>query len=768
MRPNPYSMHEYRTERLPKLKESNPTFRHDLKDTFKLVFNEPLWHRGPQVISQSPGEADPTLALPSEHLPGGQPAAQVLVGNQPQPEPHPAQQQAVAEPEQGPHPPRPAPDAINGDPDIPLLSSSDSDSGSGADSDWLSDLEAEDFGADRAEFQRLRAGGGARAQRNQAPAQVQQEGLEEQPPPQPPQRLQQEQQHPQGRQAAEEGVRYMALLRGHSEFAHSSAGSYPLYRGAYVYGFPYAPYGGSVSPSVMLPRGAAAAAADATALARRVHALAVVAVRRLYFLVVTSALVAGAAAVASATDTATSLAAAAPRTLRTVMWAIRASLSYKRFQASCYGADTEHDEAYQAALSQLHTYWAKQLLAVCRRNGGVYVKAGQFAAAFGGVPREYRTVLSQLEDRAVPNPYKVVRRALERELGGPERVDSVFSSFSRRATAAASLAQVHKAVLADGREVAVKVQYPGLASSVAADLATMKALAAAASALFPDIRLAWLYEELAAKLEVELDFRNEIRNSRRFQSVLRDAGEGGRVVVPELHEGLCSSKVLIMEWIEGAKITDVEALQRQGINPRLVGRQLVKLFGELMFIHGYVHGDPHPGNLMVRPKGRPNFLRWLFRGTRRDFEIVVLDHGTYLEMASCNISWDSSSQLAVAPELRQQFCQLWCAAVMHDEATQADISTDMAGERGGRVLPLLLTQRARNRAEERALRERIGVRTLGDMTSLLSTVSRHLVDLLRVVTVMMLVGLSLWSAGSSVVGRVLGTVVALLEEALFS
>ncbi|GIL77243.1 hypothetical protein Vretimale_3082 [Volvox reticuliferus] len=610
-------------------------------------------------------------------------------------------------------------------------------------------------------------------------------------------------------------VRYMALLRGHSEFAHS--GSYPLYRGAYVYGYPYAPYGGSVStPSAPLPRGAAVVAADASALARRVYAFVAVVVRRLYIAVMASAFMAGATSVAAATDTATSLAAAAPRTLRAVVWALRASLSYKRFQASCYGADTEHDEAYQAALSQLHTYWAKQLLAVCRRNGGVYVKAGQFAGAFGGVPREYRTVLSQLEDRAVPKPYKMVRRALERELGGPERVDSIFSSFNRRATAAASLAQVHKAKLADGREVAVKVQYPGLASSVSADLATMRTLAAAASALFPDIKLKWLYEDLADKLKVELDFRSEIHNSRRFQMVLAEAGEWGRVVVPELHEGLCSSKVLVMEWIDGSKITDVEALQRQGINPRLVGRQLVKLFGKLMFVYGYVHGDPHPGNLMVRPKGRPSWLRWLLRGTRRGFEIVVLDHGTYLE---------------VAPELRQQFCQLWCAAVMRDEVTQTDISTEMAGERGGRVLPLLLTQRARNVAEERALRERIGVRTLGDMTSLLSTVSRNLVELLRVVTVVRtasaalgvtmaerlqiysvvaagglppvapwwrwrgreagtadgiylhrsfaslgyrtklkcrLVGLGIWSVGSSVLGRLLGTVVALVEEALFT
>ncbi|GFR41974.1 hypothetical protein Agub_g2774, partial [Astrephomene gubernaculifera] len=552
-------------------------------------------------------------------------------------------------------------------------------------------------------------------------------------------------------------VRYLALLRGHSEFAHSSGGaSYPLHRGPYVYGFPYAPYGGGVAASKVstaastsaaaaaaaaLPPGAAAVAADATVLARRLHGATAAVLRRLYVMVIASAVVAGASAVmagasavASATDTAASLAAAAPRTMRTVVWAVRASLSYKRFEASCAGADTEADAGYQAALSQLHTYWAHKLLEVCRRNGGVYVKAGQFAAAFGGVPREYRTVLAQLEDRAVPRPYSTVRRALERELGGAARVDSLFSAFNTRATAAASLAQVHKAVLADGREVAVKIQYPGLAASVSADLAVMRLLAGAAGALFPAIRLGWLQEELRGKLAGEMDFRNEVRNAARFRAVLADcdsAGGGGgggsgggrpgaRVAVPSFHEELCGPKVLVMEWVEGCKITDVEALQRQGINPRLVGRQLVRLFGELMFLRGYVHGDPHPGNLMVRAIGRPSWLRWLLRGSRRDWEVVVLDHGTYLE---------------VEPRLRQQFCQLWCAVVMRDEGTQADISTAMAGERGGKILPLLLTQRARNPAEERALRERLGIRGFGDMSALLAAVSRHLVELLRVVTV---------------------------------
>lgn len=152
-------------------------------------------------------------------------------------------------------------------------------------------------------------------------------------------------------------VRYLALLRGHSDFAHSAAGAYPLYRGPYVYGYPYAPYGGSTpaaaggvaaklaSLSVPPPGGSAAAAAaasltgpaavaaaDATWLARRVHGTGRVVARRAYATLMAVLVAIGATALASATDAAAGLAAAAPRTLRTVLWAVRASLSYKRFQ----------------------------------------------------------------------------------------------------------------------------------------------------------------------------------------------------------------------------------------------------------------------------------------------------------------------------------------------------------------------------------------------------------------------------------------------------
>ncbi|WIA14941.1 hypothetical protein OEZ85_001652 [Tetradesmus obliquus] len=464
-----------------------------------------------------------------------------------------------------------------------------------------------------------------------------------------------------------------------------------------------------------------------------------------------------AAAAVKAGDDILALIGSLPRTLRTLQWAVQAAVGYKRLMMSL--APDLDPEGYNAAISNLHNFWAQRLTEVCRANGGVYVKAGQFAAAFGAVPNEYRKHLALLQDKAKPRPFHVVDRVLRLELGAG--AEEVFAEFSAEATAAASLAQVHKARLADGRQVAVKVQYPGLRGAANADLTTLGCLSRAAQALFPEFRLGWLFEELQLKLTEELDFHVEIHNAQKLMSCMypssSSGGGGGSgscssrcsadsrcgVTVPTAHAGLCTSKILTMEWIDGLKVNDSAALRAARISPHAVGRAMDEAFAEMTFVHGYIHSDPHPGNIMVRPTGRRGLLSWLLRGTWQPFEVVLslcrrgllswLLRGTWQPFEV--VLLDHGSYLSISNRLRQQYCQLWCSLFAGDSAGAAAVAIDLGGQRAGQILPVILTQRGRNKEEQKEMQRAAGVASFGDITQLLATAPRDVVELLRIAAV---------------------------------
>lgn len=401
-----------------------------------------------------------------------------------------------------------------------------------------------------------------------------------------------------------------------------------------------------------------------------------------------------------------------PRTRRALMWALRAGYAYK--QAALYGPSESEEHAVY--VSELHGFWATRLLETCRQNGGVYVKAGQFAAAFGAVPMEYRRQLQLLQDKASPRPFKKIDRVIKQEFG--YGADIVFAEFARDATAAASLAQVHRAKLYNGKEVAVKIQYPGLSSAVHADLATLSLLSRVAALAFPRFNLGWLLTELKVKLREELDFTVEVHNSGKLRQFL---AKGSCLTVPKIFVEFTSSKIITMEWVEGYKVSDVDTLRRHHISPRAVGLQLERAFADMMLVHGWVHADPHPGNIMVRPKGRKGLLSWLFNGSYQPFEIVLLDHGTYA---------------AIPTALRRQYCQLWCAMFIQDAEKSGTAAMAMGGQRAAQVLPVILQSKASNRQESERVKKKIGMQSFGDLTELLAYAPRDLVELLRITAVL--------------------------------
>ncbi len=262
-----------------------------------------------------------------------------------------------------------------------------------------------------------------------------------------------------------------------------------------------------------------------------------------------------------------------------------------------------------------HRRWATRALDAAEALGGVLIKAGQFASTRPDLlPPAYTTTLSSLQDRVPPQPYPVVREALSRELGRPP--EEVFSDFGREPVAAASIAQVHRARLGDGREVAVKVQYPGIEGLVEADLEALEAIFEAVARLEPGVRLKPIADYLRWTLPLELDFRREARSIASLGDTLSGRDD---VVVPGVVEELTTGRLLVMEFVEGVKITDAEGLRAAGLDLRRVAELLNDAYAEQLFTHGVLHADPHPGNLLVQQ-------------TRSGPRLVLLDHGLTLEL----------------------------------------------------------------------------------------------------------------------------------------
>ena len=260
-----------------------------------------------------------------------------------------------------------------------------------------------------------------------------------------------------------------------------------------------------------------------------------------------------------------------------------------------------------------HRRGAARVLDAASELGGTLIKAAQFASSRPDLlPAPYIEKLSTLQDRVPPRPWRVIERALERELGRNPK--EVFSAIEPRPIAAASIAQVHRAYLRSGRAVALKVQYPGISELVEADLGALETVFSGLNAVEPDVRLQPIADYLRWTLPMELDFLREAGAIRDLKKALEDRDD---VLIPGVVEGLTTERLLVMDLMEGHKITDREALVSSGIDPRAVAELLNDVYAYQLYNRRYLHADPHPGNILVQPGPE---------GPR----LVLLDHGLTL------------------------------------------------------------------------------------------------------------------------------------------
>ena len=235
--------------------------------------------------------------------------------------------------------------------------------------------------------------------------------------------------------------------------------------------------------------------------------------------------------------------------------------------------------------------------------GPTFVKIGQALSTRPDmVPPAYLEALERMQDNVAPVPFDEIREVVEQSLG--VRLSKPFTEFDETPIGCASLAQVHRACLRDGRTVAVKVQRPGIGPQIRADLDAIGALAKRAdqhTRMGRDVHFADWVQEFRRALLGELDYRMEAENLDRFGQHLADYPQ---LYVPSPLWDLCADKVLTMDLVEGTKVTEVSGLRRTEEPMDDLARALMRGYLDQVFVHGEIHADPHPGNLLVTNDGR--------------------------------------------------------------------------------------------------------------------------------------------------------------------
>jgi predicted unusual protein kinase regulating ubiquinone biosynthesis (AarF/ABC1/UbiB family) len=258
----------------------------------------------------------------------------------------------------------------------------------------------------------------------------------------------------------------------------------------------------------------------------------------------------------------------------------------------------EHDVP-DAGVSQ----HAEQFAADLEAMGPTFIKLGQLLSTrFDLLPGAYTEALARLQDEVEPFPMDQVRELVCTELGGEIR--HLYAEFDETPLAAASLGQVHRATLRNGREVAVKVQRPQAREDVRGDMATLARVASLADKGTEAGRtygFARLLHEFERSLRLELDYRRESRNLLRFGDLTRDYD---RLLVPEPVLELTAGRVLTMSYVEGRKVTDVGPLGIIDLDTRPIVDQLFRAYLRSILVEGFLHADPHPGNLLITDDGR--------------------------------------------------------------------------------------------------------------------------------------------------------------------
>jgi predicted unusual protein kinase regulating ubiquinone biosynthesis (AarF/ABC1/UbiB family) len=314
------------------------------------------------------------------------------------------------------------------------------------------------------------------------------------------------------------------------------------------------------------------------------------------------------------------------------------------------------DEGASRALEKRHLEAAEQIVAVLGTMKGAAMKLGQVMSFLdvGLVPEEHREEfqrkLGELRDAAPNVRFEDMRKVMEEEFDEP--LDEVFGSLEEEPIAAASIGQVYRAQLHDGRDVAVKVQYPGVAAAVRADMQNLGLILRLMQRVAPGIDVKALAEEVRLRIYEELDYELEAQNQRSLARIFR---RHPFIVVPDVITRLSHERVVVTEFVEGRGFESLKA-DSQEDRDRL-GEIIFRFFMGCLYRHRQFSGDPHPGNFMLMNDGK----------------VAFLDFGLFKRMEAKDVALELACQRAAVEGDREELHRLLAQSGFLPEPEKVDL-----------------------------------------------------------------------------------------------
>lgn len=243
---------------------------------------------------------------------------------------------------------------------------------------------------------------------------------------------------------------------------------------------------------------------------------------------------------------------------------------------------------------------AERMRLALEELGPTFIKLGQLLSTRSDIiPKSYVVEFAKLQDQVPGFPFQDVRERIRSELGG--EIEDIFSFFAEDPIAAASIAQVHRATLPSGENVVVKIRRPGIVEEVEADIDVLMGLAFLAERRFPEnssFEPVELVNEFARSIRREMDLSRE---GYTIERIAANFSGDATLYFPRVYRRLTTHGVLTLEFVDGIKVSDVEALERAGLDRKLIARRGADAFLCQVLEHGFFHGDPHPGNVFILP-----------------------------------------------------------------------------------------------------------------------------------------------------------------------